>query len=245
MANIARQWSHQVKRQLGKTESQFGPNTKEEIEEYLLQDIQRCYKAEIEVLKKGLTLTSGHLLAGLSPFVDHNGLLSVGGRLQQSQLHMGIKCLILFPRNHPGSKLLVLHYHGKTCHQGRYLTLGALRAVGFHVEGARGLIQDLLAQRFVCQRLRGRLYVQKMSNLPPDRLEMSPPFTNTGLDAFGPFFIHEGKGTRKTKEEEKIWGLLFTCLASRAILRPCWQWTHLHSKTLDGVSYQQGGLVAL
>lgn len=36
---------------------------------------------------------------------------------------------------------------------------------------------------------RGKLEEQKMADLPLDRLTMDPPFTNVGLDVFGPWTI--------------------------------------------------------
>ena len=50
-----------------------------------------------------------------------------------------------------------------------------------------------------------------MANLPEDRLEPAPPFTHCGVDYFGPFVIKEGR------KELKRYGVLFTCLSSRAI----------------------------
>ena len=62
-----------------------------------------------------------------------------------------------------------------------------------------------------CRKLRGALEEQKMANLPEDRREPAPPFTHCGLDYFGPFVIKEGR------KELKRYGVLFTCLFSRAI----------------------------
>lgn len=54
-----------------------------------------------------------------------------------------------------------------------------------------------------------------MSDLPSDRTETAPPFTYSGIDCFGPFygpsFLLEGG------KEVKRYGLLLTCLCSRAI----------------------------
>ncbi len=50
-----------------------------------------------------------------------------------------------------------------------------------------------------------------MANLPEDRLEPSAPFTHCGVDYFGPWLIKE------RRREMKRYGVLFTCLASRAI----------------------------
>ena len=60
-----------------------------------------------------------------------------------------------------------------------------------------------------------KLGEQKMADLPNDRTIDEPPFTNCGVDMFGPFLIKEGK------KELKTYGTLFTCLSSRAVHIEC------------------------
>jgi len=50
-----------------------------------------------------------------------------------------------------------------------------------------------------------------MSDLPEDRLESTPLFTYCAVDYFGPFIVKDGR------KELKRYGVLFTCMASRAI----------------------------
>ena len=52
---------------------------------------------------------------------------------------------------------------------------------------------------------------QKMADLPFDRTKEAPTFTYTGLDAFGPWYI------RDVRKSAKRYGIIFTCMASRAI----------------------------
>ena len=63
----------------------------------------------------------------------------------------------------------------------------------------------------MCRKQRKPLLTQKMSDLPEDRVNPTPPFTYSAVDYFGPFMIREGRSERKR------WGVLFTCMASRAV----------------------------
>lgn len=68
----------------------------------------------------------------------------------------------------------------------------------------------------VCKKLRGRMLNQFMADLPADRTITSPPFTNVGFDVFGPWLIRTRK-LRGGAANMKRWGLVLTCLSSRAI----------------------------
>ena len=68
-----------------------------------------------------------------------------------------------------------------------------------------------IASCVTCRKLRGAVLEQKMSDLPEDRLDCHPPFTYCGVDYFGPFTIKEGRKVLKR------YGILFTCMSSRAI----------------------------
>jgi len=54
---------------------------------------------------------------------------------------------------------------------------------------------------------------QKMASLPEERMTLlKPPFTNVGVDCFGPFTVH------RRRETAKGYGVLFMCLAICAVL---------------------------
>ena len=55
-----------------------------------------------------------------------------------------------------------------------------------------------------------------MSDLPVDRLEPLPPFTNVGVDTFGPWTIVSCR-TRGGFANSKHWAILFTCLVTSAV----------------------------
>ncbi|XP_070579428.1 uncharacterized protein [Ptychodera flava] len=55
-----------------------------------------------------------------------------------------------------------------------------------------------------------------MADLPSDRTEKTPPFTNVGLDVFSPWGIASHK-TRAGTSEAKSWAVFFVCLYTTAV----------------------------
>ena len=58
--------------------------------------------------------------------------------------------------------------------------------------------------------------MQKMADLPINRLTPVPPFSYVGLDIFGPWLV-SARRTRGGMANSKCWAVLFTCLTTRAI----------------------------
>ena len=82
--------------------------------------------------------------------------------------------------------------------------------------GASRIVAKILNNYVSCRKLRGKFVTQHMADLPSERTEAPPPFTNVGFDVFGPWTIHT-KRTREGTVNSERWGLVFTCLNSRAI----------------------------
>ena len=140
--------------------------------------------------KKSLPKESN--LLRLDPFVDADGLLRVGRGLRNSSLVYHEKDLLLLPRRHHMSMLITRHFHENVFHQGRQITHGAIREAGFWVIGAHRMIAKLIEGCVTCRKLRGTTLTQ-MANLPSERTETTPPFTNVGFDVFGPWEISTRK----------------------------------------------------
>ena len=57
-----------------------------------------------------------------------------------------------------------------------------------------------------------------MADLPTERLSIKQqPFTNTGVDYFGPTYVKFLRKTRSNQAIAKRYGVIFTCLTVRAV----------------------------
>lgn len=196
------------------------PHTAEELlkaETLIIKCVQRqTYSKEFSCLAAGKNISKDSPLRKLNPRVDKDGLLRIGGRLNQSALDTGEKMPLIIPGRSHIATLLVRYYHEKVKHQGRVFTEGSVRTAGFWIVGARKCINGILRKCVICNKLRGRAAEQKMADLPPDRLSTEPPFTYVGLDVFGPWSITTRR-TRGGQANSKRWAVLFTCMSTRAV----------------------------
>nr|XP_046230542.1 uncharacterized protein LOC124051127 [Scatophagus argus] len=159
---------------------------------------------------KSTKLPKTHKMHQLDPIFE-NGLLRVGGRLRMSSASLELKHPVILPKEGIVTQLILDHCHKKTQHQGRGQTLNELRANGYWILGASKLVAKHIRNCVTCRKVRGPTEQQRMADLPSDRVDPSPPFSYTGIDCFGPFYTKQGR------KESKRYGLLFTCLSSRAI----------------------------
>lgn len=171
----------------------------------------RAFQEEKIELSKKTHLKTNSAISKLDPFVDSNGLLRVGGRLKYANLNDDVKHPIILPKNSHVTSLLIRDFHERTLHQGKGITLNEIRSNGFWVIGGSSAVSNAIVSCVKCRKLRGPVVEQKMSDLPEDRVEASPPFSYCAVDYFGPFMIKEGR------KELKRYGVLFTCMSSRAV----------------------------
>lgn len=149
----------------------------------------------------------------LDPFLDSSGMLRAGGRLEFKEMSEFVKFPLIVPgKSHIGN-LIVKHCHEQVNHQGRGMTINQVRSCGYWIVGGSSAVASHILKCVKCQKLRGVVEEQKMADLPLDRSESAPPFTFSAVDYFGPWLVREGR------REAKRYGVLFTCMASRAVHR--------------------------
>ena len=185
----------------------------------ILKAVQR------EHFRRALTGTPPRNIAKLNPFVDEDGLLRVGGRLDLSELTFLEKHPIIMPRKCHVSLLIARYFHDKVSHQGKMITLGAIRDGGFWILGVHRIVSKMINGCVICRKLRGKVVKTMMATLPASRTNRTSVFQVIGLDVFGPWEILLRR-TRGIKTCNKRWALLLTDLYSRAV----------HIEVLDSMS---------
>ena len=221
LLHVARSFSKTSKNSLCKgwhhCEPQHKMQDSHQAQNIIIQTVQdEVYADEIKCIRNQERLPKSSPIKSLDPFIDNHGLLRVGGRIHDSSLSHKEKNPLIIPGNHHIAALIIRHHHEQTHHQGRLYTEGAVRTAGFWVVGGKRKVSSLIYQCVICKRLRAPLTVQKMADLPQDRLTTDPPFTNVGLDVFGPWSV-SSRQTRGRSTESKRWAVIFTCMSVRAV----------------------------
>ncbi|XP_028394892.1 uncharacterized protein LOC114519037 [Dendronephthya gigantea] len=202
-------------------------------ESVILRHVQKkCFEEERKILrevnsetspKDARALKKSSKIFKLDPILKH-GLVCVGGRLDRAPIGQQAKHPVVLPKNHHVVTLIVNHHHNLAGHSGLEYTLSLIRQRYWIING-RQTVRRVLNRCIGCKKRQAPVSQQKMAHLPKDRTTPSnPPFTYTGVDCFGPFEVRRGRVTVKR------YGVLFTCLTTRAI--------HLEvSSSLDTCSF--------
>ena len=91
----------------------------------------------------------------LRPFLDDEGMLRVGGRLQYSTLEYQSKHQLLLPSKHQVTKLLIMDVHESVGHLGQEYVLTNLRQKYWIVQG-RAAVRRVLGNCLTCRKQKHR-----------------------------------------------------------------------------------------
>lgn len=172
---------------------------------------EQHFQEEIPALKKGSQkVKRTSCVHNLDPILQ-DGVLRVGGRLCKSAMPLESKHPAILPKDSHVTQLILRDIHERVEHSGRSYMISQLRRT-FWILRASSTIRRLLSECVVCRRVHAKGGQQKMADLPNDRLVPDkPPFTNVGVDYFGPFEVKTGRSTMKR------YRVIFTCLTTRAV----------------------------
>ena len=149
-------------------------------------------------------------IAKLDPEL-RDDLLCVGGRLRHAPIEQEQRHPVILPKKHHVVDLIVRHYHLLSGHSGQEYVLSLIRKSYWIIKG-RVAVRRVVNRCFSCRRRQAPFKTQKMADLPADRVTPNkPPFSFVGVDCFGPFWV------KRARSQVKRYGVLYTCLATRAI----------------------------
>lgn len=173
---------------------------------------QECFSSELENLRNNISLPKSSKLYNLTPKLVEDNILVVEGRLTNiHELPNRIKFPPILDGKHPYTEFLIKRFHEQFNHESPQTVINELRQ-SYWIIKIRSAVR---AVNFCCQQCRNRKAkpeIPRMGNLPSARTaHHQRPFTNCGIDYFGPMMVTVGR------RQEKRWGVLFTCLTSRAV----------------------------
>ena len=191
-----------------------GPLGQDEILEaekrVLIAAQKREYPLELRKLERGEQLPPSSSLRPLTPVIDDEGIMRVGGRLANAPLSRNARHPVVLPRHSDITRLIIGWKHVDVAHGGPEHTLSAVREQ-FWIPRGREAIKKQLRECPVCQRRRAEPSAPQMAPLPPARFDGRRPFSSVGIDFFGPFYV------RHLRRTLKRYGFLATCMATRAV----------------------------
>ncbi|XP_037822286.1 uncharacterized protein LOC119610934 [Lucilia sericata] len=153
-------------------------------------------------------------LRKLMPFVDEEGIIRVGGRLQNSNLPFNVKHPILLSNRNPLAKLIIHNAHEKTLHGGISLTMSYVNRKYWIISGNQ-LAKAVITNCMRCFTYSAKAATQIMGNLPSIRLNATRPFKHSGVDYAGPISVKNC--TLRSAAISKGYICLFVCMVTKAI----------------------------
>ncbi|XP_051173483.1 uncharacterized protein LOC127289540 [Leptopilina boulardi] len=192
-------------------------NTKDldEVMIYWIKFSQASYfPAELKDLTRGVKFRKSHPFARLTAFIDAEGVLRVGGRLNYSDLEFESKHPAIHPKDCTFSQLIIDNAHRKLLQGGTQLTLSFIRRHFWILDGRR-LVKSYILRCVKCARQRAVRAEQLMGQLPKERVNPSRPFCETGVDYAGPITLLTWKG--RGAKTMKGWLCLFVCFSTSAL----------------------------
>ena len=147
---------------------------------------------------------------------DEKGLfvkIVTSGRLGHLlKIGYDVEELVILDSSHPYTYLVLKSFHDQDhCSDDRTVWKSRNK---FWIPQARRLAKRIRSKCYRCRLLVKLNCQQMMSPLPKERVLPTPAWTYTSIDLFGPL---EHVDMVRKRMKEKCWGVIFTCMVSRAV----------------------------
>lgn len=168
----------------------------------------------IASINRGQSNAVNKKLRKLSPFLDTEGILRVGGRLTKAELPYDSQHQIILHKDDPIVRKIIHDLHIKNLHAGITLLVATLRQK-YWIIGVRDVVRSVTRQCSVCLRYSARAQEQLMGDLPKFTVNAAHPFYEVGCDYAGPILYKQHNGRKSPLT--KAYVAIFICLVTKAV----------------------------
>jgi transposase InsO family protein len=171
----------------------------------------KCFETDRSKLKSGKQCRDNRLTR-LSPTIDKDDIMRVAGRIDYAEnVNVEMTKPVILDSGHRFVSLLIQHQHQLAGHQGLETVISRIRE-RYWIIRCRSAVKKVVANCLFCKKKSAKPAQPMMGQIPPERFfAHEKPFTATGVDYFGPIMVAAGR------KSIKRYGVLFTCLTTRAI----------------------------
>ena len=142
----------------------------------VIQHIQHApWSEDIKQLENKQQVQVSSSIAQFNPFLDDDGLLRIGGRLEESNLPSSIKHPILLLKSSSLLKTFLEDFHREQ-HHPRPSAIEALLYQNYYPVGSRQLVKSVCKCCVICRKALAKTRTQLMGNLPEVRTAPARPF---------------------------------------------------------------------
>lgn len=147
----------------------------------------------MKALTASKPLKGASRLLKLTPYMNDNNIIRVGGRLENASEPYDTRHPIVLDPDHHLTSLIITEAHINPVHAGVELTLVEERGKYRPLKGRR-TIKRIVKKCVECKTQRARPTPPIMAPLPISRLDpFQPAFTNVEVDFFGPYSVVIGR----------------------------------------------------
>ncbi|XP_030752317.1 uncharacterized protein LOC115879562 [Sitophilus oryzae] len=172
-----------------------------------------AFPSDFRSLQESGSVNPKSNLRSLSPILE-NGLILVGGRLQNANICYHSKHPIILPHSHPFTRLIIENEHLRSLHAGTQTTLSFIRQRFWPLNG-KNSVKNCIRKCVICFKSKPKGLTAKMGQLPAPRVVPTSPFLTSSIDFAGPYELKDGK--LKNRRIIKAYICVFVCMATKAI----------------------------
>ena len=180
----------------------------------LIREVQRThFSHHITAVddKRNITFDKQSVLQNFGAHLDQYGLIRLRTRLEQTvnfsyeEVHP-----IILPPHCQFSRLVIANTHHQLFHPGVDRTCSSIRE-RFFIINQRRMVKHFISNCIICRRKRHTRSSIRLGPVPAFRYDItSPPFSNTGIDLFGPVKV-------PMENDAKAYGVIYVCATSRLV----------------------------